>query len=406
MIVAWMLYASVTGALLVLAASTAERVLKANGLPVRFVWAATMALMMALTFVAPFRSADVASTVSALTPATSVQPAQADTSMRVVGALQRSSTLTLQLKQSEYSVAEFVQLMMSRLGRLYHFITRALTAYDSAYDGWIAAFAIGSTFAAIALLGYTYWRFAQHRARWPFMSLLGREVRLTQNVGPAAMGVAPAEIIIPQWVLARNALDQELVLTHESEHVRARDTALLLAACVAVVLTPWNAALWYMWSRLRLAVELDCDARVLRYGFHKPAYGSLLVDLSAHSAPLLGAMPAFSFGASHLEHRLLAMTARPMRFTLARTVAGSSAVMALLLAACESRVPAAHQSSNKSASAMPAESATPAPVSHIDSVVVHVDARGAANIATIDVAHPMNMRVARRDAFPKPRKTP
>ena len=38
---------------------------------------------------------------------------------------------------------------------------------------------------------------------------------------------------------------------------------LIAAAAWAVALFPWNPALWLIVKRLRLAIEIDCDARVL-----------------------------------------------------------------------------------------------------------------------------------------------
>ena len=35
---------------------------------------------------------------------------------------------------------------------------------------------------------------------------------------------------------------------------------------MAVVLMPWNLPLWWQWRRLRFAIEVDCDARVLASG--------------------------------------------------------------------------------------------------------------------------------------------
>ena len=48
-----------------------------------------------------------------------------------------------------------------------------------------------------------------------------------------------------------------MACVHEAEHRAARDTWLLFVGALLVVLTPWNAALWWQISRLRAAVELD-----------------------------------------------------------------------------------------------------------------------------------------------------
>ncbi|MGZ6640165.1 MAG: M56 family metallopeptidase, partial [Solirubrobacteraceae bacterium] len=76
---------------------------------------------------------------------------------------------------------------------------------------------------------------------------------------------------------------QRLVIAHEAEHVAARDTLVLGIACVVVAAMPWNPVVWYMLSRLRLAVELDCDARVLRAGAAPLSYGALLIDVAENN---------------------------------------------------------------------------------------------------------------------------
>ena len=50
---------------------------------------------------------------------------------------------------------------------------------------------------------------------------------------------------------------------HVLEASHGRDPLVLHAAALLALVTPWNLALWWLNRRLRLAVELDCDARVL-----------------------------------------------------------------------------------------------------------------------------------------------
>src|SRR5262249_56789106 len=104
--------------------------------------------------------------------------------------------------------------------------------------------------------------------------------------GPVVTGLVRPEIVVPRWMLQRAPSEQRVVLAHEAEHVRAGDALLLATASAAVILMPWNPALWYMLSRVRLAVELDCDARVLRGGVAAMAYGTLLIDLAEQALPL------------------------------------------------------------------------------------------------------------------------
>jgi hypothetical protein len=101
---------------------------------------------------------------------------------------------------------------------------------------------------------------------------------------------------------------------------------------------PWNPALWYCLSRLRLAIEIDCDRRVLRTVPVKN-YGSVLIDLSALKPRLPVIMPAFPDSHSHLERRLIAMTQQPVGTKSARRIGGFILGATVLITACESRLP-------------------------------------------------------------------
>jgi outer membrane receptor protein involved in Fe transport len=102
---------------------------------------------------------------------------------------------------------------------------------------------------------------------------------------------------------------------------------------------PWNPALWFMLSRLRLAVELDCDARVLRGGVAPNTYGNLLIDLAERAAPLRLATTALADDSSHLAQRILAMKPTMHRFAYIRASAVGALGIASLVAACSTALP-------------------------------------------------------------------
>ena len=158
--------------------------------------------------------------------------------------------------------------------------------------------------------------------------LAGSAVRVSERFGPAVIGVTKPVIVVPQWLLARSDEEQQLVIAHEREHIGTHDPLLLLLAAGLIVLMPWNAALWWCFARLRLATELDCDARVLRAGAPLRPYGALLIDLTAaQPTPRVGA-PAFAARPSQLEERLLAMTTRPVTARRRRATIVSAALVA------------------------------------------------------------------------------
>ena len=168
----------------------------------------------------------------------------------------------------------------------------------------------------------------------------GEAVALTDDLGPGARCFGSPRIVIPQWLLSIDAVRRELLVRHEREHVRAGDPYLLVASLAALAAMPWNPALWFIARRLRSALELDCDARVLAGGGNVAEYGELLLTVAAsRRAPRLAAYLAFASSPSPLERRIRAMTtSRPSLGTL-RQLSLGSVVLAAAIAACEARRP-------------------------------------------------------------------
>jgi TonB-dependent SusC/RagA subfamily outer membrane receptor len=169
----------------------------------------------------------------------------------------------------------------------------------------------------------------------------GHTLHVTAATGPAVYGVLRPRIVAPAWLMQRTPDEQRLVIAHEQAHIAAGDPVLLLTACALTALMPWNPCAWYLLARLRLAIELDCDARVLESGATPRHYGALLIDLSASAtpAPLLTGATAFSHHASHLERRLRFMTDRPATHKTARRFASLSLGTLALVAACGAELP-------------------------------------------------------------------
>ena len=99
---------------------------------------------------------------------------------------------------------------------------------------------------------------------------------LSDDVGPAVVGLRHGEIVMPRWALQIDVALRRLLLLHEREHLHAGDPRLLFAGLAAIVCAPWNPFVWIQFLRLRLAVEIDCDARVLRASGDARGYGSQL----------------------------------------------------------------------------------------------------------------------------------
>jgi TonB family protein len=166
-------------------------------------------------------------------------------------------------------------------------------------------------------------------------------VRQTLSLGPAVIGSFPSIIVLPAWVRRLEADCQQLVLAHEQEHIRAGDIKLLLGGLFAAVLLPWNLPLWWQLRRLRDAVELDCDDRVIKSGADPRVYGELLLEVARHRSAVIFPAAALSNPKSLLARRIHKMMHPNPRARTAR--AGIAAAVATLLVAlaCETPMPAA-----------------------------------------------------------------
>lgn len=143
---------------------------------------------------------------------------------------------------------------------------------------WICA---SAAFIAWLLIGALHWRRA--RRGWRSAVMDGVQVEISPATGPAVLGVISHRIVMPAWAMSMPSEQRKLMLAHECEHVSARDPERLALAVVALVLMPWNAVLWWCAARLRRAIELDCDARVLRRYPGAKEYGHLLLDVASRS---------------------------------------------------------------------------------------------------------------------------
>jgi hypothetical protein len=176
-------------------------------------------------------------------------------------------------------------------------------------------------------------------AGWARTTVGGEDVLVSPDFGPALIGFLPPRIVLPRWALALPDRELRLACQHEVEHRRGGDGWILLAGALTVSLMPWNPALWWMLSRLRAAVEMDCDNRVIRRGASRRAYGALLLDVGlldrSHRFPAL----AFARPPSLLERRLTMIVNDVRPASLPRTLVAMGIALALVIAACGTPAP-------------------------------------------------------------------
>ncbi len=323
MTAAWMAYALLVGVVVALAAHAMDGVCRIARQPARWVWAAAMALTVVLIALAPQRT--VRSAAVAL-------PAGFDAAVTTTGTGEES--VLERVAASLHAVRGAIETGAARgfaaAGRL----------ATSSVERWLAATWLALSAVVLALFFGVHGRLRRAKRSWPVTELHGTRVRLAPRAGPAVVGIAQPEIVVPRWLLLRDDAEQRMVVAHEGEHLRARDPLLLTAACLVAALVAWHPAIWWMLSRLRLAVELDCDRRVVRRGFAPRRYGELLIDLAGRctGGMRIGA-PALTDGPSHLERRLIAMTSRRPKYARAAACALAVCSAVLFALACDAKLP-------------------------------------------------------------------
>jgi bla regulator protein blaR1 len=175
---------------------------------------------------------------------------------------------------------------------------------------------------------------ALRKRKWKPATVAGVDVLVTQDVGPAVVGLLRPRIVVPHWVTLAIARNQAAILSHEQSHLDAGDPRLFTLALALLVFMPWNLPLWWQLRRLRYAIEVDCDARVLKGGIDPTHYGETLISVCERQSAYVGAVAAMSESRSFLEERLRIMLSTPVKWRRAgiATFAGISLALTALAA--------------------------------------------------------------------------
>jgi bla regulator protein BlaR1 len=320
MTIAWMIYVLLVGVLLAVGAVCVEEAMRAAKLPTRWVWAAALLTTVGFAGYALRNSTVPAGTVSQINGSVGnvvSVPTQSPHGLAVSIDAMRAAIAQV----TAWSVSAVSVRVPSRL------VTAALVL-------WAAV----SVVLLLVHIGVSA-RVIRQRRAWPIAELPGGIARVAPALGPAVIGLASPEIVVPEWLLEKSEEEQRLVMVHEQEHIAARDQYLPFGALLVATLLPWHPAVWWSLARLRLAVELDCDARVLRRGERPQSYGTLLIDIAAQCGGHRAGAVALADRTSHLERRILAMTPRTARFSRVRSSALVALAALAVLGACEARVP-------------------------------------------------------------------
>ncbi|HTE47605.1 MAG TPA: M56 family metallopeptidase, partial [Gemmatimonadaceae bacterium] len=254
MMIEWMAYATLLTAFICCAAAAGEHAMAIWRGGRRFVWLAALIIATVIPTVLSVRRPSVTA---------------------------RAPTVGTQSLSPEVQRFTFDNASRAKRPSLISLAARSLVTIDPYFRGaWIAASLILLSLFARATIGLR-----RQRSQWREIDLAGERLLLAPDAGPAVVGVLHPQVVVPHWALLLDPTARTLMLRHEAEHIRARDPQLLVVAALALVLFPWNAGLWFVVRRMRLAIEVDCDERVLRGSEHAREYGLLLLTVGArHSA--------------------------------------------------------------------------------------------------------------------------
>jgi TonB family protein len=208
---------------------------------------------------------------------------------------------------------------------------------------WLAAHAdrwliLGWGLAGVFLLAgwvSSATRTRRRSRKWLDVDLPEGRVLVSPETGPGVIGVLKNRVVLPRWCLGLPARQRDLVLTHEIEHVRARDTAVLAAATLITLAMPWNLPFWAYLRRLRAAVEMDCDARVVeRHPGARIEYGELLIAVASRRTNPGMALATFSQDTSTLGRRIRMLSHNSRGISRPQALLLTAGGLLLLAGAC------------------------------------------------------------------------
>src|SRR5690349_13226093 len=225
------------------------------------------------------------------------------------------------------------------------------------YDSLLTTLWRAASGAMLLALIFSGAHLAWRKRHWKQDTVAGARVYVTEGVGPAVVGLLRPRIVVPRWVTMALPTHRAAVMAHEQSHLEARDPQLFTFALALLVFMPWNLPLWWQLRRLRYAIEVDCDARVLAGGLDPANYGETLITVGERQSAYVGAVAAMSESRSFLEERIRIMLSKPIKWR--RLAMGAFAGTALALTALAAQVSPPNNSGSPAAAQTeaPAEAA-------------------------------------------------
>jgi beta-lactamase regulating signal transducer with metallopeptidase domain len=300
---AWMLYVIMVSALLSLGAFLAERAARLKRAGTRWIWIVAIVASLALPTLVSSVAFELPNVLGEPVANRIVVLRQATTS-----ALSPAIWLTGELAPASWRVA----------------------------DATIRNLWLGVSAAMLLALIVSGMQLLLRKRGWQRDTVAGTPVYVTEDVGPAVVGLLRPRIALPAWVREAQPAQQAAVIAHEQSHLEARDPQLFTFALALLVLMPWNLPLWWQLRRLRHAIEIDCDTRVLKAGVDPAHYGETLIAVGERQSAYVGAVAAMSESQSFLEERIEHMIRKPVKWR--RLGAATLASVSIALTAIAAQV--------------------------------------------------------------------
>ena len=346
MITLWMLYCVVVSLLFGGTAVAMERCLRLHRFAARWVWGVAIVASVGLPLVAIF--------APTLLPANTL-------ASKVQGSLGEAAVAMWQAPAAAIGAG----------GSWVESLDRIVVA------AWIVA-----SLCLFTLYAWSVWRLAREVRELPPTQFEGLAVRVSPDMGPAVLGLLRSAIVLPSWALDLDRDLRFLISRHEREHVRAKDHPLLVGALCVPVFLPWNVALWWQYRRLRLAVESDCDLRVLRQGVDARTYSTFLLEVEKRATRSRIPALALARGESSLARRIHLMTWKPRRRT-SHTIGAAAIASVLGVLACETPVP--NEPPPLEESRVPATQEDNEPLYVIDGVIISSLSQFGIDLDSLDI---------------------
>jgi beta-lactamase regulating signal transducer with metallopeptidase domain len=303
----WMLYAIVVSLLMGLAALALERSAQLRQRPVRWLWGVCMVASLAIPFIPSRVSVQIPETtqLDRTTSSETLMPSQTT-------AIEASRFTLPIIGADQTSLSDGVATLLDWAWRMASMALALVILASGAHLSW-------------------------RRRRWDRGHMAGTAVYISEDCGPAVVGFLRPHIVVPRWLTKLSADEQELVIAHERSHLRAYDAQLLTIAVCLLACMPWNPMLWWQLRRLRLAIETDCDARVLSLGYPVARYSETLIAVGERQSASYVMTTMASYGSkSFLEQRIYNMLRKKTRH--ARVGALALACLGVGLAVCAAEV--------------------------------------------------------------------